>query len=588
MILARSVNVKGMAHAHRSPNLLINVDASPETIRVDIGDGRSESLSLFEPLGEEQRLQLASDAWSIGLRALANAYSQAQESRLQDIGKSLLEDVDHQLKSHIEVQKATIAQVLTQFFDPRDGQVTQRLEAFVDDQGVLARLLERYLGPRNSVLVETLAQQVGNTSPLFKKLSSTDSDGLVKVLEAQLRVVMHEGRSEMIHALDPLAEDGAVARFLKSLREELKASDHGLDERLSKALMALDANDESSLINRLVRETNGARQAVLQAVNPDAPNSPMAIMRQSLTTLLQDHAKQQQEFAKEQFDRQSQFEREVQAAITRLETRRDHDMVSPRGGLDFEDAVVEFVTAALRGAPCMVEPTGMTTGLRARCKKGDVVIRFTEESVFCGAGIVVEAKRDASYSVSKAIAELEEARKNRGACAGVFVMAKSHAPEGFPGFGRFGNNVLLVWDEGDTSTDPYLHAGLLLGLGLVSRTRAGAETGDINALRDLEARIEDEIRRFEKMEKLNDAIQKNSDGIGEELRKAKRQLNILLQKGKDVMTALQVSVVNEEEEKATPILIPKASLAEASSALAVGHDTPALPSPLLSDIGERF
>ena len=71
--------------------------------------------------------------------------------------------------------------MLERFFDPKDGQVTQRLEAFVDDHGVLARLLDKYLGPQNSVLAEALARQVGESSPLFKKLSPTESDGLVKV-----------------------------------------------------------------------------------------------------------------------------------------------------------------------------------------------------------------------------------------------------------------------------------------------------------------------------------------------------------------------------------------------------------------------
>jgi hypothetical protein len=58
---------------------------------------------------------------------------------------------------------------------------------------VLAGLLDKYLGPRNSVLAEGLARQVGEASPLFRKLSLTESDGLVKVLEGQLRAVMGGG-----------------------------------------------------------------------------------------------------------------------------------------------------------------------------------------------------------------------------------------------------------------------------------------------------------------------------------------------------------------------------------------------------------
>ena len=68
----------------------------------------------------------------------------------------------------------------------------------------------------------------------------------------------------------------------------------------------------------------------------------------------------------------------------RLESKRAQDQKSPRVGFDFEDAVVEFVISAIRGAPCIVEATGNTSGLRTRRKKGDLVLRFTQESAFEG------------------------------------------------------------------------------------------------------------------------------------------------------------------------------------------------------------
>ena len=118
--------------------------------------------------------------------------------------------------------------------------------------------------------------------PITGATSRTESTGLVKVLEAQLRAVMGESHAELVRALDPLAEDGAVARFLKSLRDELRGADEDRQKQLSAALAALDANDEGSLLSRLVRETHVARQEVLAAVNPDAPSSPMAILKASL------------------------------------------------------------------------------------------------------------------------------------------------------------------------------------------------------------------------------------------------------------------------------------------------------------------
>lgn len=550
-----------------SSQLEAEVVVDSETVGADITDRRAEAVDLFGDLSDLQRGQLAVDAWSIGLRALRNAHVQAQEARLADVGAALLEDLDGQLKAHVEQQQRTIATVLARYFDPSDGQVSQRLQAFVADEGALAQLLDRQLGAHNSVLAETLAHQVGEKSTLFRKLSPTETDGLVKVLERQLRGVMDEGHGELVKALDPLAEDGAVARFLRSLREELKSADEDRAGQLAKAMAALDANDESSLLSRLVRETARARQSLLHAVNPDAPDSPMAALKTTLTTLVNEHAASQQELLKEQRERQDKLEKEIREALTRLETRREADKRGPRGGLDFEGAVVDFAAAALRGAPCVLESTGSTIGLRTRSKKGDAVVRFTSESAFEGAAVVFEAKQDASYTVQRALAELDEARANRGACAGVFVMAESHASQIFPRFARFGQNVLVTWDESDSATDPYLEAAILLGLGLVTRVRATADEGDIAALHDIESRIETEVSRLERMEKSNDQIRRHSDVIGDEVRKAKKQLDLLLQRANETLKALNVQILDERAERESPIALSERSLSDVSDAL---------------------
>ncbi len=565
-----------MTNMIRSAQLQVSVVCAAEEVAADVRDRRSDSLAMFGELDEHQREQLVLDAWSIGLRALHNAHSAAQESRLKDVGQALVSDIDRQLRGHVEQQQATIAAVLARFFDPDDGQVTQRLAAFVDDQGVLARLLEKYIGPKNSVLTESLARQVGEASPLFKKLSPTESDGLVKVLEGQLRVVMNQGHAELVRALDPLAEDGAVARFLRSLREELKGADEDRQKQLSAALAALDANDEGSLLSRLVRETHRAREEVLSAVNPDAPASPMSILKSSLTRLLQDQATAQTEVAKQQEARQSQFEKEVREALTRIETKRTQDQKSTRGGFDFEDAVTAFVRAATQSAPCVFDVTGATAGV-GRCKKGDAILRFTGESAFAGAGVVFEAKRDATYTVQKAIDELDAARKNRDAVAGVFVMARSHAIEIFPRFARYGSNVLVTWDDQDPATDAYLHAAVLLGMALVTRSRTTGDAGDIAALRDVEARIESELTRLEKMEKHSDAIRKNVDGISDEIRKAQKALDLLLRKAQSTLQALNVELHDEGAEKASPIALPMGSFESAVLALPAGGASVATP-----------
>lgn len=547
--------------------LVATVSATPEVIATEIRDTRPDTLSLFNGLAHTQHDQFALEAWRIGLRALANAHAQAEESRLADVGKTLLGNFERQLQAHVERQQQTLTTILGRFFDPRDGQVTQRLAAFVDDQGVLARLLEKYLGPKNSVLAESLARQVGETSPLFKKLNPSDSEGVVKTLEAGLRQVMGEGHEELAHALDPLAEDGAVARFLRSLREELKVADADWAKQLSTALAALDANDEKSLISRLAQETTKAQRAVIEAINPSLAGSPMAVMVGTITQLLKEQAQTQETFSRRQAERQDRFEADMREALGRLESRRAIELKSPRGGVDFEDAVVRFVMSAVAGAPCVVEDTTHSPGLRTRCKKGDLVVRFTDESAFAGAAVVFEAKREGGFTVSDALKELDEARKNRNASAGVLVMARSHASDTFPPLARHGNNVLVVWDDSDPTFDPYLHAAVLLGMCLVVRGRTVGDAEGIESLRGIEGCIEAEATRLAKMEKLNAAISRNSEQMGEEIRKAQAQLGRLLKKSRSALQALNIELIEEEVERESPIMLDGHSLARATAAL---------------------
>jgi hypothetical protein len=51
--------------------------------------------------------------------------------------------------------------------------------------------------------------------------------------------------------------------------------------------------------------------------------------------------------------------------------------------------------------------SGASRLARAHLAVGDQVLRFTSEGAYAGASLVVEAKRDASYTVTKALAEVD-------------------------------------------------------------------------------------------------------------------------------------------------------------------------------------
>jgi hypothetical protein len=430
--------------------------------------------------------------------------------------------------------------------------------------------MDRFLAPEHGALAQTLARELGENSPLLKRLSPTDSEGVVFLLEAKLREALTENHAEVARALDPVAEDGAVARFLRALRMELEKADNDRSKQLALATKALDANDESSLLSRLMRETAAAKNAFVAAMNPELPSSPMAVLKNTLSALLQQHVKTQQESMALLHERQAKFEQEVRESLVRLEERKRGDAKSARGGYTFEGAVARFVQRAVQGAAIEVNTTANTVGAKPGCKKGDQVLQFTAESAYAGGALVVEAKRDSSFTVRKALEELELARGNRTAGAAVFVMAKSHASTAFPGFARYGTDILVTWDDEDDQTDPYLHAAILLGLALASRARRPDDAGDIRALADIEHRIQKELERLDKMRKLAESIRDDADKLAEEVRKGGNALDLLLRKAKSTMKALDVELAEAEEAKSAPVMLPAGSLVQARAALEEG------------------
>jgi hypothetical protein len=79
------------------PSARVTLDES--SIEAVLRDSRVDVRPHFEHLTTGQREQFAVDVWMIGLRAMANAHAQAQEARLTDVSRTLLEDLDTRLTS---------------------------------------------------------------------------------------------------------------------------------------------------------------------------------------------------------------------------------------------------------------------------------------------------------------------------------------------------------------------------------------------------------------------------------------------------------------------------------------------------------
>lgn len=531
----------------------IRVELSPECLQVCIDDPRADILAKFQRLNTEQQGGLALDAWNVGLRAVLNAHTQAEEARLADVGRTLCEDLDKNLTAQLKHQHDALTAALKHFFDPTDGQLGRRLESFVKDQGELARVLNQFVGNDHSVLARTLAQAVGEQSPLFKRLSTTESDGLVQLLEKRVQAALEQNRDAVAEALDPLKKDGAVGRFLIQLREEIEGADEDQQAQLGKALAALDQNDKNSLISTLLRETREAHDKLRRAIDPLIPDSPLALVTKSIEETLAVRLGNHHERLAEMGRSQAEFQKELRDAVQRLETRKSEQAKSTHGGATFEDDVLAFVQRVVPASLCTVEGTGSRVGARPHCKVGDAVIRFSEESAFAGAGVVIEAKRDAAYGTPSALEELETAMANRECSVGVFVMAKSHAPAGFPRFARFGAKLLVTWDPEDPMTDGLLDGAIVAALALAQRRRSTVDSGDLQALQGIEQSIVKEIERLDSMNASAGKIHKHADDITDEIRKGRKALARLVENAKRTLTALNIELRDDAAEEASPI-----------------------------------
>src|SRR5262249_15992087 len=146
-------------------------------------------------------------------------------------------------------------------------------------------------------------------------------------------------------------------------------------------------------------------------------------------------------------------------AIRELVARREEAARSTTHGFTFQNAVFASIARLARSRGDIVQDVATYPGSIARCKKGDAVVTLGAEHVAAGARIVVESKDDGGYTITKGLEEMQQARKNREASLGLFVLSTSAAPDGTPGFARHGDDVIIVWDPEDSATDVRLEAG---------------------------------------------------------------------------------------------------------------------------------
>ena len=493
------------------------------------------------PIGEE-RAQFALTALRIGVLSLRAAAGQLDSASVKETGDKLMADIRELLTGRARELTSTIATSLTQYFDPATGLVSQKLESLVKKDGELARVLSEHLDSDDSVLARTLAGYLGQQSPVFKLLSPNEAQGIRAQVEETLNEALAEQRRQVLLEFSLDSKESALSRLvqeMQEIQEQLKSDFSGQADKIRNEF-SLDKPD--SALCRLVSKVDAAQKAISDQFSSDNETSVMnrfshllantsAIINRNLT--LDDEQSALSRLKREiqgtidgLVQRNDAFHCEVRETLARLDSRREEAARSTAHGATFEDKLGDLLVAESQKFGDIYEAVGNTTGIIKNCKVGDSVVELGPDSQAPEVRIVWEAKEDKTYDLKRALAELDTARKNRQAQIGIFVFSRLTAPDGLSCFSRYGNDIIVVWDESDTVNDVFVHAAYSVGRALAIRQKAAAAKTDATT-QDIERAVravEKHIRQLDEIETWAGTIESNSKKILERTKRMREAL----------------------------------------------------------------
>jgi hypothetical protein len=471
-------------------------------------------------------------------------------------GEQLLGSVRELLVKNSGEVLGGLAASLRQYFDPASGTLPQRLERLVRKDGELEALLSRRLDGDTSTLARTLAERIGEQSPIMRMLSPQQGDGLIAALTGVIQKAQTEQRETVLRQFSLDDKGSALSRLVSELtgangrlREDFTKDPAGvraefsldneqgalspLVSRVERAQQTIadqfSKDNEDSALCRLSRLLEATSAKVESSLTLDVENSPLSRLRRERLQVLEGFGKSR-----------NQFQAEVRATLEALKARKEEASLSTRHGLVFEAAVGEVLQIEAQRLGDVYRATGATTGVKPCCKVGDPVVDLGPESAAPGARVVCEAKEDQNYDRAQALAEAAEARENRKASVCIFVFSKATAPAGMEPLARFGSDILVVWDREDLATDVFLKAAFSIARALAVREHAGREKvkADFAGIDKAIARIAKDAEAFGDITTWSNTIKNSTEKILEKAEKAKADLDKQIERLRELLAAL--------------------------------------------------
>jgi hypothetical protein len=260
-------------------------------------------------------------------------------------------------------------------------------DQFAEMQHDFGEALTRYFAEKGGIVSKSLNDAFGEKGALsqfFQRYFDPETGRFVRLMDCQIGP-----SSKFAERFNPKNEDGVIATIEKKVKQLVEA-------KLNEVLKEFSLDADGTAMNRLKTMIDLAFSGLREGLGIKAARA---------------------EEAERGHVKGFSFEEDLYDVVAEL-------------GRQFGDET-DFV----RGTP------GVT-----RSKTGDHLITLGETTGAPGLGIVVEVK-DQDYKPKKAIAELQEAKKNREAVSGIFVFAKGCEPVEFGNFKRIDNDFYCTVDK---------------------------------------------------------------------------------------------------------------------------------------------
>jgi hypothetical protein len=464
-----------------------------------------------------ERNEFARSALKIGVLAIKHAAGRIDSDRVRVEGERLLAGLQDTMASQAAQAHAQIVGSLREYFDPHSGRFPERVDRFVKQDGELATLMRQQIAATEVAMIRAFETYVGEQSALLKRLNPTESNELVLAIRAGVERSVVEQRDHLLREFSLDNGSGALSHFLREVTAKHGALTDSLGQRIDRVVAEFSLDESDSALSRLVRQMDEAQRRISSEFSLDATDSALARMRRELLEVLE-------------ADRRAagRFQERVLATVEAINARKEAERRSTIHGHSFQAEAFVLINRLCQEAGDVAEDVGNESGVLGRSKKGDFVVTLGSDSHAAGARIVIETKEDASYTLKRALAELDEARKNRQAGVGLFIHSKRSAPTGLRPLRRYGNDIVIVWDAEDEASDVVLEAGLAIAKWISFHEKREGDKAEADA-REVEAAIHaidkqlegfDEIRaRTTTIKNAADAIDGRARVMSEQIRK---------------------------------------------------------------------